>query len=59
MSETCSNNDRIPTEPTQLGVLLLLAAAVVGHMNSEQVAAVTAVFGFATTVVPFLPRGGR
>lgn len=59
MSETCSNNDRIPTDPTQLGVLLLLAAAVVGQLNPDQTEAVTAVFGFAATVVPFLPRGGR
>lgn len=59
MAASMPENGQIPTDPTQLVGLLLLAAAVVGRLDSEQVAAVTAVFGFATTVVPFLPRGGR
>ena len=59
MSRTTSYNGQIPTDPTHLVGLLLLAAAVVGQLNPEQVDAVSAVFSFATVVVPFLTRGGR
>ncbi len=59
MSENALNNDRFPTDPTQLVALLLLAAAVIGQLTPEQAGAVSAVFGFATTIAPFPPRGGR
>ncbi|WP_371099920.1 hypothetical protein [Streptomyces sp. PU_AKi4] len=59
MSENVRYNDRFPTDPTQLVVLLLLAAALAGQLTPEQAGAVSAVFGFATTIGPFPPRGGR
>lgn len=59
MSENVRYNDRIPTDPTQLVALLLLATAVIGQLTPEQAGAVSAVFGFATTIAPFPPRGGR
>jgi hypothetical protein len=59
MSGTATYNDQIPTDPTQLAVLLLFAAAAVGQLTPDQTETVTAVFSFAATIVPFLPRGGR
>jgi hypothetical protein len=59
MSGTTSYNGQIPTDPTQLAGLLLFAAAVVGQLSPDQTETLTAVFGLAATVVPFLPRGGR
>ncbi|MDX2986528.1 hypothetical protein [Streptomyces caniscabiei] len=59
MSGTTSHNGQIPTEPTQLVGLLLFVAAVVGQLSPEQADAVSAVFGFATVIAPFLPRVGR
>lgn len=47
-------NDQIPTDPTLWAVLLLCVAAVIGRLTSDQVDAVTAVFGFATTITPLL-----
>ena len=59
MSGTTAYNGQIPTDPTHLTGLLLLAAAVVGQLRPDQTETLTAVFGFAATVVPFLPRGRR
>lgn len=59
MSQIYANNDRFPTDPTHLASLLVLAAAIVGQLSPEQADAVSAVFGFATVIAPFLPRGGR
>jgi hypothetical protein len=59
MTSSATHNDQIPTDPTRLVGLLLLAAAVVGQLNPDQTEAVTAVFSFAAAINPFLPRGGR
>jgi hypothetical protein len=59
LSNNAHHNDRFPTDPTQLLALLLLAAAVISQLTPEQAGALSAVFGFATTIAPFPPRGGR
>jgi hypothetical protein len=59
MTGTIRINGQIPTDPTQLAGLLLLAAALVGQLTPEQADALSQMCGLAATVVPFLPRGGR
>lgn len=59
MTGTIHHNDRIPTDPTHLAVLLLLAAAVIARLTPDQTQTLTAVFGLAGTLAPFLPQGGR
>lgn len=59
MAASMPENGQIPTDPTQLVGLLLLAAAVAGQLGPEQVEAVTAVFGFAAVLAPYLPQARR
>jgi hypothetical protein len=59
MTGSTTHNGQIPTDPTTLAGLLLFAAAVIGQLTPEQADALTQVFGFAGTIAPYLPRGGR
>jgi hypothetical protein len=59
MADSTCLNDQIPTDPTTLAGLLLLAAAVIGQLTPEQADALTHAFEFAGVIAPFLPRGGR
>jgi hypothetical protein len=59
MTGTTTQNGQIPTDPTQLAGLLLLAVAVTSQLTPEQADALIQMCGLAATVVPFLPRGGR
>jgi hypothetical protein len=59
LSNTTHHNDRIPTDPTQLVVLLLLAAAVISQLTPDQTQTLTAVFGLAGALAPHLPAGRR
>lgn len=59
LSNNALNNDRFPTDPTQLLALLLLAAAVISQLTPDQTQTLTAVFGLAGALAPLLPREGR
>lgn len=59
MSGSTTYNVQIPTDPTEWGVLLICAAAVIGMLTADQLAAVTAVFGFASAIAPLLIAGRR
>jgi hypothetical protein len=59
VTETRPQNGQIPTDPTTLAGLLLLAAAVIGQLTPEQADALTQMCGIAGTIAPFLQRGGR
>lgn len=59
MSESRTHNGQIPTDPTQLAALLLIAAAVIGQLTPEQADTLSNTIGFAGALLPFLPRGGR
>ena len=59
LSNNALNNDRFPTDPTHLAVLLLLAAALTSQLTPDQTQTLTAVFGLAGALAPHLPRGGR
>jgi hypothetical protein len=59
LTENHHLNGQIPTDPTQLAVLLLAAAAITSQLTTDQTAALTQLFGLAGTIAPLLPRGGR
>lgn len=59
MTNSGTQNGQIPTDPTTLAGLLLLAAAVTSQLTPEQADALSQIFGLAAAVTPFVPRGGR
>lgn len=59
MTGTTHHNDQIPTDPTRLAGLLLLAAAIVSQLTADQAEALAACIGLAGALNPWIPRGGR
>ncbi len=59
MTSSTTQSGQIPTDPNTLAGLLLLAAAVIGQLSPDQRDTLSQVLVFATTIAPFLPRGGR
>lgn len=67
MTQSATHNDRFPTGPAILLLLILiLAATAVGKLTPEQMVTLGSVvglmasaIGLITALIPYLPRGGR